>query len=215
MDNTILKPYSDALSAQKAQLEGVVARGFKAIAIPADVRPLESKELHFLGKSAVAFGVLGVAGFILGLIVGSMGIVIAGCAALLSAGYLYVKGRQADRADAFVELSDQVYGKVADIASQVADQWKSFTSKQNDSLKLAIVNSTASDADKVQLIDRVDASPAVRVDLDSVRQATQSLGAQGEISAYNPYLVKLQSTFQSAIDSADTAQQQIYTNLAK
>lgn len=215
MDNTILKPYSDALSAQKAQLEGVVTRGFKAITIPADISTFESKSLHFLGKSAVAFGVIGVIGFILGLVVGSMGIVIAGCAALLSAGYLYVKGRQADRADAFVGLSNDIYDKVASIASQVADQWKTFTTKQNDSLKLAIVNSSAAGTDKVQLIDRVDASPAVNVDLDSVRQATLDLGAQGEISAYNPYLTKLQSTFQSAIDSADAAQQNIYSGLSK
>lgn len=215
MDNAFIKPYSDALIAQKAQLDGVVTRGFQAISIPADIKPEEDTRLHFLGKSAVAFLIIGVIALVGGLIVKDMAIVITGCTALLSGGYLYVKGRQAERAAAFARLSDEVYGKVSGVASQVSSGWIAFVSSQNDSLKTAIVGSAADVAGKVKMIDAVDTASPISLDLDTVKTQAEALATAGDMDRYSPFLTSVQAAFRGAIDKAGAARQTIYDSLAR
>ena len=215
MDSSIIKPYNDALSARRAQLQGEVSRGFQAIAIPAGIGSYESKQSTFLSKSAIVFLVLGAAALILGIIIGNMGVIAAAATSLLSGGYLWMKDLQARKAMAFESLSDKVYGYVADIAAKAEADWKQFTSTQADGLKTAIVGSSDADTSKVALIDSVDTIPQLSFDLGKVKTDTQALGTKADIDSYSPYLASLQSRFEDTIASAGTATRNIYNSLAK
>lgn len=213
MDNSLITPYSNALSAQKAQLENYLSSGFKTIAVPAHISQIESSQLHMLGKSAVAFLIIGAVGLIYGLIAGSMGIIIAGCAGLLSGGYLWVKGKQASRSDAFTTLGKKIYAEIQVIADKISSEWNSFITVQNDNLKKQIVGSDASVDSKVSLIDRVEKSPAVHIDLDAVSNELKQLDTTESLEGYTDYLAKAQAAIKTAIDNADGAQQTIYNTM--
>lgn len=209
-----MKPYSDALSAQKAQLEGVLSRGFQAISIPASVKQYEPSGMHFLGKSAVVFLVIGAIAFVAGLIIGNMGVIVAGCTALLSGGYLYVKGLQSKTAEGYSVLGDNVYNSVSNVYKQISDQWNAFTKRQNDSLVKSIIGSDASDDDKVKYIDSVEASPAMKFDLDDVRKNTSDIAAKGDIMSFSRYLTQVQGNMQQVINNVDSAMQTVYSSIA-
>lgn len=215
MDTTTVKPYIDALGAQKAKLEGYLTRGFQAIAIPAGNDEMDIRRKDFLTVSGIWFLILGVIGLIAGLAVHSTGIIVAGCAGLLSGAYVYIKGRQAMKAEAFSRLGSSIYNQIADVASNVSSQWATFMAGQNDSLKRTVVSAADSDAaDKVALIDRIDSTPAVRVDLSGVQSELTKLGAVESLEAYRRYLPKAQAVISSAIATADGAQQTIYSTLS-
>lgn len=213
MDSSLITPYTTALSAQKTQLENYLDSGFKAIAVPAHIGQIESSKLHMLGKSAIAFLVIGVIGLVLGLIVKSGGIVVAGCAALFSAGYLWVKGRQAARAEAFSGLSTKVFAEIQVIVDKISSQWNSFLTVQNDNLKKQIVGSDASVDSKVALIDKVEATPHVSLDLDTMQADIRKLSAGEKLGDYTAYLGKAKAAIKTAIDNAGGAQQTIYSTM--
>lgn len=213
MDNSLIQPYNDALSAQKARLEGFMTRGLQAISVPASASEIESSKLHFLGKSAVWFLGLGIVAFVAGLFASSMGIIIAGAAAITSGCYLWVKGKQASHAEAFDSFGESVYGKIASVVDQISSDWQAFTKRQNDSLKLVIVGSSAADDDKVSMIDKVEASPAVAVDLDAIKGNVEAAEATENIKAFDLVMSKAQTQIQSAINSVDAAQQSIYASI--
>lgn len=214
MDSTTVKPYIDALGAQKAKLEGYLTRGFQAIAIPEHNDELDMRRNDFLTRSGIWFLILGIIGLVAGLFVHSTGIIVAGCAALLSGAYVYIKGRQALKAEAFSKLASSIYSQIADVASNVSSQWSAFMSGQNDKLKNTVVSAADSPAaDRVALIDRIDSTPAVRVDLSSVQTDLAALSAKESLDAYRAYLPTARAAISNAISIADGAQQTIYSTL--
>lgn len=214
MDNSLISPYMQALSTRKAQLEGTLADGFKSIVLPAHISQYETPGLHMLGKSAVWFLIIGAVALIAGLIVGSTGLWIAGAAAILSGGYLWVKGKQAGRARAFDSLGDKIYSQIQDIAAKISNDWNGFIAGQNDSLKKQIVSSAETPDAKVALIDKVDGSPKVDVDLDAIRTGIKGIDSDEELLKYSKFLSKVQGNIREAIENADGAQQTIYNSLA-
>lgn len=216
MDNSTVKTYVDALSAQKSQLQGYVTRGFQAIAVPASASELETRKKDFLTESGVVFLVIGIAALIFGLIIGNMGVIAAASASILSGCYVYIKGRQAMRRDAFTRLGAAIFSQIESVAAGVSAQWTSFMTRQNDALKQSVVaDSTANAADKVAVIDKIDSTPAVKVDLNAVQSQIQALGADEDLDSYRSYLPKAQSAITAAIDTADGAQQTIYSTIAR
>lgn len=214
MDTSVITPYTQALSNQKTQLEGTLNAGFQAITLPSSISQLESNKLHMLGKSAIWFAVIGIVAFIAGVIMKSTGIWITGCAAMLSGGYLWMKGKQANRADAFSALGNNIYGQVQDVYKKVASDWTSFITTQNDNLKKQIVTSDQPTDAKVAQIDRIDAQPAITVDMSALQQEAQSLAAE-DLTRYQSYIADAKGRIQQAIDNADGAQQSIYQALNK
>lgn len=215
MDSTTVKPYIDALGAQKAKLEGYLTRGFQAIAIPAGKEEMNVRRKDFLTTSGIWFFILAAIGLVAGFATRSTGLIVAGCAALLSGGYVYIKGRQAMKAEAFSALGSAIYTQIADVASNVSSQWATFMAGQNDSLKRTVVSAAGTDAaDKVALIDRIDSTPAVSVNLSGVQADLAKLGSGESLDAYRAYLPKAQALISDAISTADGAQQTIYSTLS-
>lgn len=213
MDNSLITPYTTALSAQKTQLENYLDSGFKAIAVPENIAQVESSKLHMLGKSAVVFLIIGIIGLVLGLFVKSTGIVVAGCAGLLTAGYLWVKGKQASKAEAFNTLSTKIFAEIQVIVDKISSQWNSFLTVQNDNLKKQIVGSNATVDSKVALIDKVEATPHVSLDLAAIQADIRKLSSGEKLSDYAAYLVKAKAAVKAAIDNASGAQQTIYSTM--
>lgn len=214
MDNSLISPYSQALNAHKAQLEGYLDTGFKTIAVPAHISQVESSKMNMLGKSSICFLVIGVIAFIAGIIVNSMGIIITGAAAILSGGYLYMKGRQATRSEAFKGLSTKIFSEISVISDKISSEWNSFINLQNDNLMKQIVSSSDPADSKVGMIDKIETSPSVKVNLDNMQSALNSLAAKEDLSGYADYLSKAYGSIKNAIGTADTAQQGIYNSLA-
>lgn len=214
MDTSLISPYTKALSAQKAQLEGYLNQGFQTITVPTDISQIESSKIHMLGKSAMWFAAIGVIALVAGVIMGQMGIIVAGAAAILSGGYLWMKGKQARRAEAFEGLGTKIYGEISVITDKITSEWKSFVAVQNDNLKKQIVGSDESTDSKVAMIDKIESTPEVRVNLDAVRSDLQSLGAKENLDDYKAYIAKTQSSIKTAIDNVDGAQQTIYSTIA-
>ena len=214
MDNSLITPYTKALSAQKAQLEGYLNQGFQTITVPANISQIETSKLHMLGKSAIWFAVIGVIALVAGIVLHQMGIIVTGAAALLSGAYLWMKGKQASRAEAFQGLGTKIYGEISVIADKIAGEWKSFVTVQNDNLKKQIVGSADSTDSKVAMIDKIESTPEVKLNLDAVRSDLQTLGAKENLDDFKSYIAKTQNTLKTAIDNVDGAQQTIYSTIA-
>lgn len=214
MDNSLISPYSQALNAHKAQLEGYLDTGFKTIAVPAHISQVESTKMNMLGKSSVCFLVIGVIALVAGIIINNMGILISGAAAILSGGYLYMKGRQATRAEAFRGLSTKIFGEISVISDKISSEWKSFINLQNDNLMKQIVSSSDPADSKVDMIDKIETSPSVNVNLDNMQSDLKGLAAKEDLNGYVSYLSKAYGNIKNAIGTADTAQQGIYNSLA-
>ncbi|MDO4320459.1 MAG: hypothetical protein Q4C34_07775 [Bacteroidales bacterium] len=215
MDNALIKPYKDALDAQKAQLEGYLTRGFQAIAIPADNEEIKKDKKDFLTSSGSWFIVLGIIALIAGLVIANSGVIIAGCAAIMSGVYCYIKGRQAIRHNAFVSLGQSVYTQISSVADNIAAEWSKFMTTQNDMLKKEVVASTDTADVKVSLIDKIDSTPDVKVDLDEVQAQLADISDKESLSGYSAYLPQAADVIRKAINAADGAQQGIYSTLAK
>lgn len=213
MDNSLISPYAQALSTRKAQLESYLDQGFQAIAIPAHTGQFAPAGMHFLGKSGVTFFVIGVIALVAGLIVGSMGLIIAGAAAIVSGCYLWAKGKQATRTEAFALLGKKIFAEISVIADKIASDWHSFVAVQNDNLKKQIVSSSASVDSKVALIDKVEKSTEVNVDLDAMQADIQAVDAREDLDGYTAYLARAEQQIKTAIENADGAQKSIYTTI--
>lgn len=215
MDNTVVKPYTDALSAQKAKLDGYVADSFKAIAIPATKADVQVGSKSFLTVSGIWFLVVAIIGFFIGIIMKSNGLLYAAAAALLSAGYVYIKGKQALHAEAYASLGQSIYNEIAAIVTEVSNRWSTFMAGQNDSLKKAVVASDATPDAKVAIIDDIESTPAVTVNLSQIQSELQTVGAEENPADYRTCLAKAQSAVAAAIDTAEGAQSTIYSTIAK
>lgn len=215
MDSTLIKPYVDALGAHTAQLEGYLNREFKAIAIPADSKDMNEEKKDFLTVSGVWFLAFGIIALIAGLIVASTGIVVAGCAAIMSGVYCYAKGRQAIRRDAFANFGKSLYSQIASVAETISADWAKFMTAQNDALKKEIVSSSDSADVKVSLIDKIDSTPAVNIDLSEVQAQIADISDKENLSQYSACLPQAAEVIRKAIDAADGARQGIYSTLAK
>lgn len=215
MDTSLIKPYVDALTAQKTQLDGYLTRGFQAIAIPTSHEDIPEDKKDFLTKSGNWFLVLGIVGLIAGFAVSSTGIIVAGCAAVMSGVYCYLKGKQALRHQAYDRLGQSVYTQISSVADNVAAEWTKFMTAQNDALKKVVVASTESPDTKVALIDKIDSTPAVKVDLSDVRARLADISEKENLSQYAEYLPTAADAIRKAINDADGAQQGIYSTLAK
>lgn len=213
MDISLIKPYSDALSAQKSQLDSYLTRGFQDIAVPANHDEVAMAKRDMLTVSARWF--IGIVGFIIGLIVSGLGIVIAGFTAIFSGCYLYVKGRQAIRHDAYARLGQSVYGQIEKVVENIRSQWSGFMTKQNDALKTAVVGADAPDSSaKVAIIDKIDTTPDLSVDMASIQSNLDKISAEEDLTDYRAYLPKAQAVVAASIQQAGTAQQAIYADLA-
>lgn len=124
-----------------------------------------------------------------------------------------MKGKQASRSDAFTTLGKKIYAEIQVIADKISSEWNSFITVQNDNLKKQIVGSDASVDSKVSLIDRVEKSPAVHIDLDAVSNELKQLDTTESLEGYTDYLAKAQAAIKTAIDNADGAQQTIYNTM--
>lgn len=215
MDNSIISPYTQALNAQTTKLEDYLDSGFKTIGIPADISQVESSKMNMLGKSSICFAIIGVAAIIFGFVISNLSIIIAGAAAIFSAWYLYMKGRQASRAEAYSGLSTKIFGEISVITDKVSSEWNSFISLQNDNLKKQIVSSTDPTNSKVSMIDKVETSPAVKVNLDQMQAELNKVAAGEDFSAYKQYLSKAYGTIKNEISAVETSQQSIYNTLSK
>lgn len=215
MDISLIKPYSDALSAQKSQLDSYLTRGFQDIAVPANHDEVAMAKRDMLTVSAGWFIGIGIVGFIIGLIVSGLGIVIAGFTAIFSGCYLYVKGRQAIRHDAYARLGQSVYGQIEKVVENIRSQWSGFMTKQNDALKTAVVGADAPDSSaKVAIIDKIDTTPELSVDMASIQSNLDKISAEEDLADYRAYLPKAQAVVAASIQQAGTAQQAIYADLA-
>lgn len=215
MDTTIVKPYVDALGAQRTKLEGFLSRGVQAIAIPANYDEMNSRHKDFLTESGVWFLVLGAIALVAGLFMKETGIIVAGCAALLSGGYVYIKGKQAMRAEAFANLGSNILAQIKNLADNVSADWTSFMIKQNDSLKQQVVTDSDSAADKVAMIDKIDSTPAIKVDLSGVETTISEASTHESLPLYRDALPQAQRAISTAIDTAGGAQQTIYSAISK
>lgn len=213
MDSSLIKPYVDALGDQKARLEGYLTRGFQAIAIPTARNEMKQDRKDFLTTSGIWFLVIGIIGLVGGIAISQTGVIVAGCAAIMSGVYVYLKGKQAMRRDAFTGLGQSVYDQISAVAANVSSEWRSFMTTQNDSLKKAIVTSDADAATKVSLIDKVDSTPAVSIDLSGVRKDLAGIDSTERLDGYSAYLPKAADVIRRAIDAAGGAQQGIYSTL--
>lgn len=215
MDNTVVKPYADALAAQKAKLQGYVADGFGALAVPADAKALPVARKDFLTDSAVCFLVLGAIGIVIALVSRNMGVVMAAAAAILSGGYLYVKGKQAMRATAYANLSSGLYAGIEQVVDGTRSRWSAFMAGQNDSLRKAVVSSAADADAKVALIDKIGSTTDITVNLPEMQADLAAIAAKEDLGAYRAYIDKARSAVSAAVDTADGAQSAIYTALGK
>lgn len=215
MDTTTVKPYVDALGAQRTKLEGFLSRGVQAIAIPANYEEMNSRHKDFLTESGVWFLVIGAIALVFGLFAKETGIIVAGCAGLLSGCYVYLKGKQAMRAEAFANLGSNLFAQIKGLADNVSADWISFMTKQNDSLKQQVVSDSDDAAAKVAMIDKIDSTPSIKVDLSGVETTLSEASAHESLQMYRNALPQAQRAISTAIDTAGGAQQTIYSAISK
>lgn len=214
MDNSLIAPYAQALSAQTNKLEGYLDSSFKTIAVPANISQIESSKRNMLGVSAICFAIVGVIILIVGFVTSSIALIITGAAGLLSGGYLNKKSRQAKTEEAYEGLSTKIYGEISVITDKISSEWKSFIGVQNDNLKKQIVSSSDPTDSKVDMIDKVETSPAVKVDLQAMQSDLQNLATKQDLVAFSNYRAKAYNSIKDAIASAGTSQQGIYNAIS-
>lgn len=213
MNTTTIQPYMDALSAQKAQLEAYATRGFQAIAIPT-LFDVSAEKSNFLTKSAIVFLVIGIIAFVVGLFT-NFAIIVVGCTALLTAAYLYAHGRMDIKQSIYNEAGSRLVSEITSVVNTVKSEWNSFITKQNDALKKEVVSSTDTADNKVSIIDKIDNTPEVNVNLTDLESKISSVPEGTSKSVYSGYIQTASKMVQDAIDAADGAQTGIYNAISK
>ena len=215
MDTTIIAPYTKALEAQKAEYAGYIADGVKGIALPATKEAIPTGKKNFLTDSGWVFLVIGVAGFIAGLIVGVSGIWIAGCIAIASGVYCLIKGKQQLTAEAFRNLGNEVYGKLEGIIAHVSGGWTKNVEDENASLRKAIVSSAATPDAKVAALGEMADDDYLHVDTAELRKEIDDVAAQESLEAFTTYLPKAAATLTESLTEAAKARTAALTALSK
>lgn len=208
MANTITSAYSGALGAQRQKLEGYIATSAKAVALPSQKADDAAKD-KLLDISGWVLIVIGVLGFIAGIIVGVGGIIIAGIASIGCGVYCYAKSIQLGRQRAFAASAAQFRKSLDDITTHVSGEWNSFINSQNATLTRDIITSQASIDAKVAMVEKIATAP-VCVDMTATDKALKEAMDEEVSTDFNVVVSDYVAAANSALTSAGNAQASIY-----
>ena len=215
MDTTSLAPYAKNLEAAKKEFEGYIAQGVKGIKVPATKADLQVGKKNFLTDSAWVFIIIGVIGFIAGLIVKISGIWITGCAAVACGVYCLIKGKQQLTHEAFAKAADGVYGALEGIVAHVSGGWTKNVEAENEALRDAIVGSAMADADKEKALANVHDTGFLHVDMDAIRAGLDKVVATDSIEKLGAYLPTAAKAITDSLDLAALARGEVYSLVTK
>lgn len=214
MANANISSYSDALKAQTSRCQGYIDSGFASVAIPANVESMDTQKKNMLTESGVVFGVIGIIALVAGLLLDISGIWIAGCAAIMSGVYLYIKGRQQLRADAFNILANSIVAAMDKVAAKVSGEWTSFIKTQNETIRKDIIDSSADADTKLANVNAVAESVAwYEIDAEAVTADIRKACASEKIALIKDSIPQVQQALSESLKLASKAQSDIYARL--
>lgn len=208
-----IKTYTDALTRQQADLQGDIAGYVSVIQVPAGPGDVKAGDRNFLTASGWVFNVLGIIAVIAGLVVGSTGLWITGCASLLSGCYCMAKGKQQLRQAARDNIGDTLLKAVDSTVAHVSKTWTDFVNGQNASLRRDIVTSDMGTDDKVRSLGLITDSSYIHIDMKAVEEDLTKIDAGRTPGAYKTFVGDVQTRLCHAVDVAAKAQADIYAGV--
>lgn len=205
-----IKSYNDALAACQTQLSDYIARNMQSTALPASKNDLDIGKQNFLTKSGWVFVIIGVLAFIGGLLVGSTGIWITGCAAVLSGLYCMVKGRQQLEQEAYATIGKSLAESINKVTAYVSKTWGDFVGKQNESLRSDIIASDMDAAAKAKSLGYLTDADYLHVDESAILDGIGKVDASESVGAYKTYLPQAEKILNDSLGLAAKAQSDIY-----
>lgn len=211
MGSIDIKGYQSQLAQQQTALNSYIGTNIAAISLPATGKDVKEGASNFLTKSGWVYNIIGIIAFIVGLIVGSTGIWITGCAAITSGCYCIFKGKQQLKSEAYETVGNSLLGSIEKVIAYVSESWTKFVMSQNDSLRTDIVKSDLTDTQKVKALTHFTDASALKVDLPELISEVTTLDGDENIAVMKAYLPKATAEIKQSLHLASKAQGDIYT----